>query len=120
MDQLIEALDRDGSQFFTDQEVCESLLLTRKGEQRLRAVSKSQPSYFYFFAFYNGHYGPAEVCVSPIEHHGHLFYHPELRYGLCCSSQVGLENQFKEQYQAVYDARIRPSQWTFGDDGYES
>ncbi|RYP53360.1 hypothetical protein DL768_001605 [Monosporascus sp. mg162] len=103
-------------QYFTDREVQKAVRLAQKGEQRLRIVSDRGPTLFYFSTFRNGHFGYAEICITPTSsNERNPFYKPTLRYTCCCdNAPLG---QFKIQHQAVYDARIGPSQWIFGDDG---
>lgn len=101
----------------TNQEVEEAALLAQKGVQRLQTVSNCESTLFYFFTSRNGHFGAAEICVTPMSRdERNPFYRPTLRYTLCCDDAP--LDYFKRQHQTVYDVRIRPSQWTFGDDRY--
>lgn len=92
-------------------DIVEAIALQQKGLQRLQPLSDSATSYFSLCPSSNGHYGPAEISVSPINGGPrNVFYLPGSRYALCCNDAS--EDLFRSQYQAVYDTRIRPSQWT--------
>lgn len=119
-DEAIRTLRGENSCYLTEQDVKEALLLRQKGEQRLRVVSDSETTWFYFAVSFDEHYGATEICVSPRPSHysQNPFYHPSCRYTLCC--EEARADELKDQQQAVYDGRIRPSQWRFGNDRYEN
>lgn len=118
MDRAINIPDRHISRFFSEGDVDEAVVLQERGYQRLQPVSHSATTSFYFCASRDGHFGPAEISISPTAsgHARNSFYKPILRYFLCCDKAP--VDIFKAQYQAVYDVRIRPAQWTFGDEAY--
>jgi hypothetical protein len=110
-----EVLNGENSHCFTKQDVKEALQLAQKGEQQPQAVSASETTWFYFPLSYNSHYKATEMSITlrPISHSRNPFPHPQTRYTLCCGSTSN--NKFKPQHQAVYNSRIRPIQWIFGD-----
>lgn len=106
--------------FFSFQDVEEAIELHKAGRQQLRPIPTSEMALFYTPISHNGHNGVAEICINPIQRDGspNPFYEPRLRYIQCCSNAP--LSQFLSLYQLVYDVYIRPIQWTFKNDVYDS
>jgi hypothetical protein len=111
--------------YLSQSEVVEATELAKHGEQRLRPVSETGNTFFFFLvsvSYYKEYFAPAIVKISPVTHPE--FPCPTYKiialYEPCCNAdtEAQVDEQIKSRIQLVYDTYIRPIQRTLDDSWY--
>jgi len=115
--------------YLSQNEVVEATKLAKHGEQRLRPVSETRNTFFFFLvsvSYYKEYFAPTIVKISPVTHpeFSSPTYEIIALYEPCCNANANanaeaqVDGQIKSCIQLVYDTYIRPVQRTLDDSWY--
>jgi hypothetical protein len=121
---MIDAECEEYAHYLSEDEVDEARQLATEGQQRLRDISETQKSCFFFPASYCEHFAWVVVKVTPIisERSRYTSYEVFASYTPCCNAAQAddIDEQIKLLIQLVYDTYIQAVRRKFDDDWYST